>query len=129
MGQTSEMTAPKELRIPRQPDCAARGRRWIEQQTEGHLNESTLNNVKLVATELLNNAYLHGRGRIELRLKRRGDHVRVEVIDAGEGAAVKIRKNSTADRSGWGLRIVDELSISWGAHEGTTHVWAELPIS
>ena len=123
------MTAAKHLRIPRESDCAARGRRWIEQQAEGQLSESTLNNVKLVATELLNNAYLHGRGRIELLLERRGDRVRVEVIDDGQGAAVKIKKNSSADRSGWGLRIVDRLSMSWGAYEGTTHIWAELPIS
>jgi anti-sigma regulatory factor (Ser/Thr protein kinase) len=129
MGHTSGMTAPKRLRIPRESDCAARGRRWIEQQAEGQLNESTLNNVKLVATELLNNAYLHGHGRIELLLERRGDRVLVEVVDDGEGAAVKIKKNSSADRSGWGLRIVDQLSMSWGAHEGTTHIWAELPIS
>jgi anti-sigma regulatory factor (Ser/Thr protein kinase) len=123
------MTAPKHLKLPRESDCAARGRRWIEEQTEDHLNEATLNNVKLVATELLNNAYLHGRGRIELVMGRQDDRIRVEVIDDGQNAALKIRKNGSAERSGWGLRIVDRLSMSWGAHEGTTHVWAELAIS
>ena len=128
MGQTSEISPPKHLRLPRQADCAARGRRWIERQTETELSDATLNNVKLVATELVNNAYLHGRGLIELVLERREDCVRVAVIDEGQGVAVKIVKNTSVEQSGWGLRIVEQLSTAWGAHEGTTHVWAELPI-
>ncbi|HEY2653884.1 MAG TPA: hypothetical protein VGI50_18320 [Solirubrobacteraceae bacterium] len=29
---------------------------------------------------------------------------------------------------GRNLRIVDQLATTWGAFEGTTHVWAELPM-
>ena len=129
MGQASEMTGPNRLQLPRAPNCASMGRRWIEQESGDKLNEATLNNVKLVATELLNNAYLHGRGQIELGLAPQNECVRVEVIDEGQGIAVKIRQNGPGGGGGWGLRIVDQLATAWGAYEGTTHVWAEVPLT
>src|SRR5579859_5002102 len=55
-----------------------------------------------------------------------GEGLRVEVIDQGEGAAVRVRPRRTVEH-GHGLKIVDHLASAWGAHEGTTHVWAELP--
>ncbi|MBV9309732.1 MAG: ATP-binding protein [Solirubrobacterales bacterium] len=128
MGPTGEMTVPKRLQLRREPECAATARRWLEDERDQRVNDTALNNLKLVATELINNAYIHGNGDIELVLELLDDRVRVEVIDEGEGAAVKIR-DSGSRGGGWGLRIVDQLAISWGAYDGTTHVWAELPLS
>jgi two-component sensor histidine kinase len=80
--------------------------------------------VKLVVSELVSNAFLHGKGGIELRLSSRRGRVRIEVIDEGEGAAVR------ASRQGeyHGVDIVDALALTWGARAGSTHVWAELPL-
>jgi serine/threonine-protein kinase RsbW len=83
--------------------------------------------LKLVVSELVHNAFLHGRGDITLHFIRGEDRVRIEVVDEGENAALTIREEGLA-RGGYGLRIVDKLALAWGAHEGTTHVWAELPI-
>ena len=53
----------------------------------------------------------------------------MEVIDEGTGAAVNVRPTPTLTlEHGHVLRIVEQLATSWGAFEGTTHVWAVLPM-
>jgi serine/threonine-protein kinase RsbW len=83
----------------------------------------------LVVSELVTNAFLHGRGNIELRLRvQRPQRLVVEVVDEGRDAALEVREHDPQADGGWGLQIVDELALRWGAFEGTTHVWAELPL-
>ena len=85
--------------------------------------------LKVVVCELVDNAYLHGKGRIWLKLSRAANGTRVEVIDEGTGAAVNVKPTLTPTlEHGHGLRIVDQLATTWGAFEGTTHVWAQLPM-
>jgi anti-sigma regulatory factor (Ser/Thr protein kinase) len=115
-------------RLPRDSGCAAAGRAF----TRDHLHdvpERQLEPVVLTVSELVSNALKHGRGVIELRLSRAPDRVRVEVIDEGTGAMTAIRRRPGDAHGGWGLRIVDDLALVWGCHEGTTHVWAELRLS
>lgn len=80
----------------------------------------------MVLSELVNNAFVHGQGAIRLRVSHRHDRLRIEVIDEGSGAAIHIADH--APDGGSGLRIVDQLARRWGAYEGTTHVWADLPL-
>jgi LytS/YehU family sensor histidine kinase len=88
-----------------------------------------LDDAMIVVSELVNNAVVHGEGRITLDLRRTGDRLRVEVVDEGTGEAPAIRQRAQADAvGGWGLHIVGVLSEAWGAHEGTTHVWAEIAL-
>jgi anti-sigma regulatory factor (Ser/Thr protein kinase) len=115
------------LNLPRDRSCAAVARRTIEEHGSG-LDPETLGDVKAVASELVDNAYLHGCGQIRLRLDRRFDRIRVEVIDEGEGAAIAVNQQPSP-KGGYGLRIVEELSRAWGAFEGTTHVWAEITVT
>lgn len=121
------MPKPLQVEVPRHRSCGATARRVVEEYAGPELQREDLEDLKLVATELVSNAYLHGEGRIWLKLDRHPQGIRIEVIDQGEGAAVKVRPARTIER-GNGLRIVDRLASAWGAHEGTTHVWAELPL-
>lgn len=116
-----------QLELPRDHSCAMRARRWLEQQLPPGVGRRTLDDVKLVATELVENALIHGHGRIVLRLDPRPEVLRLEVTDEGEDAAIEIREHGL-DIGGWGLVLVDRLATRWGAFEGTTHVWAELPV-
>lgn len=84
-------------------------------------------NALLVTSELVTNAYRHGRGAIELRVRPVRDHVVIEVLDEGSPRDVAIRPG-TGEFGGWGLRIVDQLATEWGVYEGSTHVWAKLPL-
>lgn len=108
--------------LPRDPSCGAIARRLLEQ----YLNTATdqeIHDAKTVVSELVSNAFLHGKGTIALRVSARRGRVRLEVIDEGQHAADRARRRE----GGRGLEIVDELSLAWGAREGSTHVWAELP--
>lgn len=116
----------RELQLPRTSECGALARRWLERELGASIDATALADAKLVLTELVDNAFLHGEGGIRVRLDTGRDRLRLEVTDHGSGAAIQIREH--ADQiGGWGLRVVDRLSMRWGAFEGTTHVWAELP--
>ena len=115
-----------EIELPRDRSCAMRARRWLEQRAPEATPGATLGDLKLVATELVENALMHGKGRIILRLETRPDVLRLEVTDEGENAAIKIRTRGK-QIGGWGLVLVDRLASNWGAFEGTTHVWADVP--
>jgi hypothetical protein len=86
--------------------------------------------AELVVTELVSNAYDHGRGAGHLHLWRLGDPaaVRIEVDDAcREDLPVLGRSRLNAMR-GRGLVMVDHLSRKWGVSLGRVGktVWAEL---
>lgn len=79
----------------------------------------------LLLSELVTNAVVHGStdrdSTIALHFAALGPMLQVEVSDDGPGF------DPDADSSGWGLRLVDELSESWGVDEG--RVWFELPLA
>jgi serine/threonine-protein kinase RsbW len=104
-------------------------RSYLDRSIGGDVPARRLGDAKLVATELVNNAVIHGEGRITLRVERHADTVRIEVVDEGIGNAPAIREEARSDDAGGrGLRIVDALAARWGTFEGTTHVWADLPL-
>jgi anti-sigma regulatory factor (Ser/Thr protein kinase) len=123
----SSMEKLLELELPRERTCGLIARRAVEEQAGDGLPERFVDDLKLVVTELVDNAYLHGNGRIWLTLAREGGRLRVEVVDEGEGAAMEVNPTPSA-HGGYGLRIVETLSTAWGAFEGTTHVWADLSL-
>jgi anti-sigma regulatory factor (Ser/Thr protein kinase) len=121
------MSEPLEAALPRDRSCARIARRILEHELGHRVSAATLHDLKLVATELVYNAFFHGRGQIVFKLLDAGDRVRVEVIDEGRGQIVRVREQTEDGSGGYGLRLVELLSDAWGAYEGTTHVWAELP--
>ncbi len=116
-----------QVPLPRTPEAAGRARRLLERWLGTRITPQLLDDARTVLSELVNNAYLHGRGDIDLRLSLRTDRLRLEVVDQGEGAAVSVRE-AGARGGGHGLQLVSTLATDWGAFEGTTHVWAELAV-
>ena len=109
--------------LPRDTSCGAVARRLVEQHL-GSASSDDIADANMVVSELVNNAFLHGKGSIQLRISSRPGRTRVEVIDQGEGAGIRAGQHEGHH----GLNIVDALSLAWGAREGSTHVWAELPV-
>jgi anti-sigma regulatory factor (Ser/Thr protein kinase) len=108
----------------------AKARRFVEDVVaHSGVREETREYAVLVSSELVTNALQHGRGKIELRLRHLGKFLRIEVIDEGHEQAPAVRQEAADETGGWGLRIVDQLAVQWGVFEGTTHVWADLPLS
>jgi anti-sigma regulatory factor (Ser/Thr protein kinase) len=119
---------PIEARLPRNRDCGAIARRLVERHFGTQVSTAALDDLKLVVSELVDNAYLHGEGEIRLTMRGHGHAVHLEVLDEGEGAAIEIRETQPQPGGGFGLKLVETLSSAWGAYEGTTHVWALVPL-
>jgi hypothetical protein len=112
------------VRLPRDPSSGASARRLLEEYLAGHGDE-VVADAKTVTTELINNAYRHGEGAIELLVRQHRTCIRIEVTDEGSTGAVRV----TRGKGRRGLQIVDALSLRCGVYAGSTHVWAELPIA
>ncbi|HEX8105610.1 MAG TPA: ATP-binding protein [Solirubrobacteraceae bacterium] len=119
-----------ELELPRSDAAAALARREVERRFGAVVADETLEDAKVVVSELVANALVHGDGAVTLRGGLQDARLRLEVSEEGSGPAPAVREDDEDDEddSGWGLRVVDALSLRWGAYEGTTHVWAELAV-
>jgi anti-sigma regulatory factor (Ser/Thr protein kinase) len=109
--------------IPRDATCGAVARRQLEGYLDGFPGE-VVSDAKSVASELVNNAYRHGEGAIQLAIQRHEHRVRIEVGDEGPTGAARVQRG----KGRRGLEIVEGLSAQWGAYAGSTHVWAELDL-
>jgi anti-sigma regulatory factor (Ser/Thr protein kinase) len=117
------------LDLPRAQTCGALARDFLRAQLSGQVSEPALDEALLVTTELVANALRHGEGAIALRLRGDDDRLRVEVLDEGTGATSRVCVRVPDATGGWGLHIVEDISLRWGCFEGTTHVWAEIALS
>lgn len=85
--------------------------------------------MTLLVSELVTNSVKYGGdGTVGLRIDADDvtGHVRVEVIDQGEGFIPVARTRPTTEVGGWGLHLVESLAHRWGVHDGSTHVWFEM---
>ena len=129
MGSTKEPGREQRVKLSRNPGAGIEARRFVERLLRRRgVPEQGVENALLVSSELVSNAYRHGEGEIELRLDVLDDHLRIEVIDEGRDRAPAVREQGPDETGGWGLQIVDQLSLQWGVIEGTTHVWADLAL-
>jgi anti-sigma regulatory factor (Ser/Thr protein kinase) len=115
-----------EVELPRDAHAPARARRLIGDLGVSTLDADELDRAKVVVSELVTNAVLHGQGRISLRARLDQDRLFVEVIDEGSGFERVAREHTFEDLHGRGLNIVDAEASRWGLYEGTTHVWFEI---
>ena len=124
------MSTPQfEQHLPRSPLAPGIARRAISAWLKEVLTGQDLDTAKLLTSELVANAIVHGQGRILLRGGLDENRVLVEVIDDGAGFEHEIRSSNFDELHGRGLAIVDAEASRWGIHEGTTHVWFELELS
>lgn len=115
-----------ELELPHGPEAPGIARRELARWYGASLELVQLYSLKLLTSELVTNAVLHGQGQIVLRSQLNDDRVLVEVLDEGGGFEHELRHRKFDELDGRGLEIVDAESSRWGIHEGSTHVWFEL---
>ena len=98
-----------------------------------HLPGELRDDLMLLLTEVVTNAVRHSGAAdgapIQIDMKQRADHVRIEVTDPGAGfdrpAQIVPDLETTG---GLGLVLVDRLSRAWGTRQTAagSHVWFEL---
>lgn len=102
----------------------------VRRRTVAHLPalpDDKVDDVLLVVTELVSNAYDHGEHPLELRVGATRQLIRVEVDD--ESPHVPVLGRSSAGRyRGHGLLMVENLCKDWGVAHRASHktVWAVL---
>jgi anti-sigma regulatory factor (Ser/Thr protein kinase) len=122
------MDAALSLALPRDPQAASIARCRILRGLRDTLSDRALDDVMIVASELVNNAVIHGAGDIALRIAAKGEVLRVAVQSDATPSVARIRMREPGTIGGWGLRIVDRLSVKWGTSEPGV-VWADLPVN
>jgi anti-sigma regulatory factor (Ser/Thr protein kinase) len=123
-GQT--MSDSLEVELPRYRGASRVARQVLAERFGTSLTAGELDIVRLLVSELVDNAVLHGQGRISLKAQVDARHVRVDVVDDGTGFERQVRHTGFDSLGGRGLQIVEAESSRWGISEGTTHVWFEL---
>jgi CheY-like chemotaxis protein len=105
-------------------------RRFLEENCVKWGCAKALADVRLVLSELVTNALVHGGSRCELRARFTNGLLRIEVRDRGSGTP-DLRAPAPESEGGRGLMIVSSMSQSWGvdADEGGGKVvWAEIVV-
>lgn len=112
--------------LPKSPSSAAAARRMLD-RLAGELDRDTLDDARLLISELVTNAFEHGDGEIEVRLSCEQGLLRVEVLDGGPGFTPRPRGPDSPTEGGWGLHFVDRLAERWAVDRGRrSRVWFEL---
>lgn len=98
--------------LPPDRRSAHRARELVEAACHG-LSEELVDTARLLVTELVANAVVHGTGEVLLTVARRRRSLRVEVSDGSTRMPVVARGGGLRE-SGAGLRLVDALASRWG---------------
>jgi anti-sigma regulatory factor (Ser/Thr protein kinase) len=122
------MEGQLEVALPRDHSSAARARYLVAELSAATLDRDELERAKLLVSELVTNALVHGRGAISLRASLDAERLLVEVIDEGSGFE-RAPQHDRDELGGLGLGVVDAEASRWGVHAGTTHVWFELDLT
>jgi anti-sigma regulatory factor (Ser/Thr protein kinase) len=115
-------------KIDAQPEGPAQARRIIADELAAQLPRHTLDEIKLMVSELVTNGIVHGRreddSTVMLDLCVNGQ-IRCGVLDHGSGFAARVGQSES--RGGWGLRLVERLADRWGMRcsPQQTEVWFE----
>lgn len=115
-----------EVQLRRGSDAPRHARDLLSERFGAQLAIRELDKARLLTSELVTNALLHGEGTISLRTDLDANRLRVEVVDEGSRFERLAAERELDQIGGWGLRLVESESSRWGIREGTTRVWFEL---
>ena len=117
-----------ELHLSPTPHAPMIARRRVAERFASGLDNGELQNAKLLISELVTNAVMHGHGPIELLALLDESRLTVDISDRGEGFERPRHERDPDAIGGYGLNIVDALASRWGIHEGSSHVWFEIEL-
>lgn len=115
-----------EVHLPRGIDAPRRARNLISERFGGQLARRELDTARLLTSELVTNAVVHGDGAITMHVDLDAHRLRIEVFDQGTGFERLAEEREVAPFGGLGLKLVDAEASRWGIRKGSTQVWFEL---
>ena len=108
------------------PEAPQLARRWLAECLRPDFDRRELDDAKLLLTELVTNAFVHGCGSIEISAEADENCLLIEVSDQGQGFNSPAAERDADRVGGWGLDIVNAVASHWGIREDSSHVWFEL---
>jgi anti-sigma regulatory factor (Ser/Thr protein kinase) len=120
------VSAQLELQLPTSEEAPEIARRRVVERFGAELDPRQMADARLLTSELVTNAVVHGRGKIGLSALLDEDRLVIEVTDEGAGFERTVRQHGSDAVGGNGLNIVDTLATRWGIHADSSHVWFEL---
>lgn len=126
----------REARVLFRPSntAPAMGRRMLEALGD-EIGLDTLDDARLLLTELLTNAIRHGGlerdDRISVCIQQEVSGLLVEVADPGGGLGSSVTRHEIGPGSGWGLFLLDRIADDWGIEDrlgGGTVAWFRLKV-
>ncbi|HEX8074935.1 MAG TPA: ATP-binding protein [Thermoleophilaceae bacterium] len=112
------------------PAAASEARAALE-LLEGHADPNSLDDVRLLVSELVTNSVRHAGlssgSKVALAASASDNTLRVEVSDEGPGFDPTPRSAARTDAGGWGLHLVDRIADRWGVdRRSAMAVWFEI---
>jgi anti-sigma regulatory factor (Ser/Thr protein kinase) len=113
--------------FPHDPRSVPRARHFVRETLRTSPTD-VVEVTELMVSELATNCFLHAGTGFDLSVDVDGDTVRVEVTDSGTGQP-HVLSPAPTEPSGRGLRIVENLSDTWGVRSHATGktVWFTVP--
>jgi anti-sigma regulatory factor (Ser/Thr protein kinase) len=115
-------------------DAPTRARRFVRSKLDG-IPAKSASDAVLIVSELVANSVVHAsvgdHDAVLVELTRLDDRVRLSVTDRGSEHEPHITAPDPEMLHGFGLRVVDQLSLAWGVVRdgaGITRVWCDLPL-
>jgi anti-sigma regulatory factor (Ser/Thr protein kinase) len=119
------------FQVPCDPQAPATVRDAL---AEVHDGGWSLDDGLLVASELVGNAVRHSgcadAHSLTVEIGLRDGNLLISVHDPGlSGQAAEPVRTETPEPGGWGLRIIEQLSLRWGSERPDGYrVWAEVAV-
>jgi anti-sigma regulatory factor (Ser/Thr protein kinase) len=119
---TARLDLPPGVQAPKEARDAVESmlREWGFQQRDW------LELARVVVSELVTNATVHGGGCLRLEVQVDGREVTIRASDA---ASAVPRRRVPGPQGGYGLALIEALVPRWGVdeHEQGKQVWVQLP--
>jgi serine phosphatase RsbU (regulator of sigma subunit) len=125
---TSVVIERAELLLDAHPAAVRVARAFVERETIARGAGNVVDDVALVAAELIANAVQHGAPPVSVAISGDADLIRVEVGDGNPRPPVRPAASVT-NMTGRGLALIAALSVRWGVERGESGgklVWAEV---
>jgi anti-sigma regulatory factor (Ser/Thr protein kinase) len=125
------------LAVSHEPASAAKVRRSLADDLSAHaIPQDCVDDIVLVASELVGNAVVHAAGsdeasdRLDISWDIEPDAVVIRVLD-GSPSLPRRRSSDARAKHGRGLSIVAAIALDWGVRRNGSGklVWARVPIA